>query len=218
MRVKQAADERQLHGVRVQREGQVERWTIDRESARNAFDRGTMESLGSLAAEAERDEGVRAVVLTGAGSKAFCAGADLKERKGLSHDETRGLLDLYRETAGRIDRLSKPVIAAINGVAFGGGLELALACDLRVMDEHAVIGLTEVSLGIIPGAGGTQRLTRIVGAAKAKELVLFARRLSAARMPRPDKCNLPFFVMPFLSRLAMPPCRLRWWPLWSVSS
>ena len=170
---------RPLPGVQVVRSGQVERWVIDREDARNAFDRGTMESLGALAAAAEADPDVRAVVLTGAGDKAFCAGADLKERKGLTRPETRALLDLYRETAGRIDRLSKPVIAAINGVALGGGLELALACDLRVMSAHAVIGLTEVSLGIIPGAGGTQRLTRIVGAAKAKELVLFAQRLTA---------------------------------------
>jgi enoyl-CoA hydratase/carnithine racemase len=173
------ARERRLHGVQVLRAGHVERWTIDREGARNAFDRGTMESLGQLAREADADPAVRAVVVTGAGDKAFCAGADLKERKGLSRDETRALLDLYRDTAGRIDRLSKPVIAAINGVALGGGLELALACDLRVADAHAVVGLTEVSLGIIPGAGGTQRLTRVVGAAKAKELILFARRLSA---------------------------------------
>lgn len=169
-----------MPGVRVSREGHVACWTIDREEARNAFDRGTMVSLGELAAQAEGDPDVRAVVLTGAGQKAFCAGADLKERKGLTRDETRALLDLYRETAGRIDRLGKPVIAAINGVALGGGLELALACDLRVIDAHAVIGLTEVSLGIIPGAGGTQRLTRVVGAAKAKELILFAQRLSAA--------------------------------------
>lgn len=171
--------ERTLPGVRVYRRAHVERWVIDREDARNAFDRATMESLGALAAGAEADPDVRAVVLTGAGDKAFCAGADLKERKGLTRDETRALLDLYRETAGRIDQLSKPVIAAVNGVALGGGLELALACDLRVMSAHAVIGLTEVSLGIIPGAGGTQRLTRIVGAAKAKELVLFAQRLTA---------------------------------------
>ncbi|MCA9536914.1 MAG: enoyl-CoA hydratase/isomerase family protein [Myxococcales bacterium] len=168
-----------MHGVSVLRVGHVERWTIDREEARNAFDRGTMESLGELARAADTDPEVRAVVITGAGTKAFCAGADLKERKGLTHDETRALLDLYRVTAGRIDRLSKPVIAAINGVALGGGLELALACDLRVADAHASVGLTEVSLGIIPGAGGTQRLTRVVGAAKAKELILFAQRVTA---------------------------------------
>ncbi|MCA9578763.1 MAG: enoyl-CoA hydratase/isomerase family protein [Sandaracinaceae bacterium] len=180
MRIRRDDTERLLHGVRVAREGGVERWTIDREAARNAFDRGTMESLGQLAERADADPEVRAVVITGAGQKAFCAGADLKERKDLTLEQTRGLLDLYRLTADRIDRLSKPVIAAINGVAFGGGLELALACDLRVADTHAVVGLTEVSLGIIPGAGGTQRLTRVVGAAKAKELILFARRMSAA--------------------------------------
>ena len=97
----------------------------------------------------------------------------------MSHSEIRDMLALYRTEFVAIDRLSKPVIAAINGVAFGGGLELALTCDLRVAASTAVVGLTEVSLAIIPGAGGTQRLTRLVGEAKAKELLLLARRLDA---------------------------------------
>ncbi len=174
------ATERAPKGVRVSQHGRVQVWMIDREEARNAFSRAVMESLGRLADAAEADPKTRAVVLTGAGTRAFCAGADLKERKGLSLDETRALLDLYRRTTAKIDRLSKPIIAAINGVALGGGLELALCCDFRVASAAAVMGLTEVSLGIIPGAGGTQRLTRLVGEAKAKELILFARRIDAA--------------------------------------
>ena len=140
-----------------------------------------MTSLGDLADALAEDPEIRAIVLTGEGDRAFCAGADLKERKGLSLDDTRALLDLYRGVADRWDAMPKPVIAAINGAAFGGGLELALACDFRIAAAEVTLGLTEVSLGIIPGAGGTQRLTRLVGEARAKELILFAERFSSER-------------------------------------
>jgi enoyl-CoA hydratase/carnithine racemase len=119
------------------------------------------------------------VVITAAGDQAFSAGADLKERQSMDEEDVRDFLALYRASFGYIDRLPVPVVAALNGSAFGGGLELALACDMRVMSPEARIGLTEVSLGIIPGAGGTQRLTRLVGPAKAKELIVLARRIDA---------------------------------------
>jgi len=167
------------HGVSVAREGALAIWTIDRPDRMNALSRATVRKLGELAREADGDASIRAVILTGAGERAFCAGADLKERKGMNEEDVRDFLGLYRSAFDAIDKLSKPVVAAINGVAFGGGLELALACDLRVMSATAKVGLTEVSLAIIPGAGGTQRLTRIVGEAKAKELILLARRLEA---------------------------------------
>lgn len=167
------------HGVSVARRGAVAVWTIDRPTRRNALSRATVRELGRLARAAADDPQVRVVVLTGAGEQAFCAGADLKERQGMSEEDVRDFLGLYRSTFDSIDRLPKPVIAAIGGVAYGGGLEIALACDFRVMATGARIGLTEVSLAIIPGAGGTQRLTRLVGEAKAKELILFARRLNA---------------------------------------
>jgi enoyl-CoA hydratase/carnithine racemase len=122
---------------------------------------------------------VSAVILTGEGDKAFCAGADLKERREMSLEDVREFLPQYQLSFGAIDRLDRPVIAAINGVAFGGGLELALACDARVMARSARIGLTETSLAIIPGAGGTQRLPRLIGAARAKQMVLWAERLDA---------------------------------------
>jgi methylglutaconyl-CoA hydratase len=118
-------------------------------------------------------------VVTGAGNKAFCAGADLRERQGMTEDDVRARLDLYRSELGPLDRSPKPVVAAINGVAFGGGLELALCCDLRVAAAHAQLALPETSIGVIPGAGGTQRLPRLVGEARAKEMILLARRVSA---------------------------------------
>jgi enoyl-CoA hydratase/carnithine racemase len=154
-------------------------WTIDRADRANALSRPTLLAFGKLAREAAANPSIRAVVVTGAGDKAFCAGADLKERQGMSENDVRVQVGLYRSELGPLDRSPKPVIAAINGAALGGGLELALCCDLRVAAAHAVLGLPETSLGIIPGAGGTQRLPRVVGEARAKEMILLARRLSA---------------------------------------
>ena len=122
---------------------------------------------------------IRAVIVTGDGDKAFCAGADLKERKGMNEEETRKTIALIGRTVNHFEAIAQPVIAAINGVAFGGGLELALACDIRMASSTAKLGLTETALGIIPGAGGTQRLPRLIGIGKAKELIYTARRLSA---------------------------------------
>jgi enoyl-CoA hydratase/carnithine racemase len=165
--------------VRVERRGAVAIWTIDRPDRMNALSRAVVRELGRLAREAASDRTLRGVVITGAGSRAFCAGADLKERQSMDAEEVRDFLGLYRASFGAIDALPVPVVAAIDGVAFGGGLELALACDLRVMASHAQVGLTETSLAIIPGAGGTQRLPRIVGHARAKEMILLAQRLDA---------------------------------------
>lgn len=122
---------------------------------------------------------VRVVLLTGEGEKAFCAGADLKERKGMSDRQVKQIVQLIGSTVAKVETLAQPVIAVLNGVAFGGGLELALACDLRIAATHVQLGLTETSLGIIPGAGGTQRLPRLIGLGKAKELIYTARRLNA---------------------------------------
>ena len=154
-------------------------WTIDRADRRNALSRAAVVGLGKLAHEAEGNPSVRAIILTGDGEAAFCAGADLKERRGMDDDAVRTQLELYRSELGPLDRSSKPVVAAINGAALGGGLELALCCDLRVAAAHATLGLPETSLGIIPGAGGTQRLPRLVGEGRAKEMILLCRRLTA---------------------------------------
>lgn len=166
-------------GVRAECQDRIAVWTLARPERSNALSRAVLRRLGRLARAAAADRELRAVIITGEGDKAFCAGADLKERKDMALDDVRETLYLYQVAFGAIDRLDKPVIAAINGVAFGGGLELALACDVRVMAHEAKIGLTETSLGIIPGAGGTQRLPRLVGISRAKRMVLWAERLSS---------------------------------------
>lgn len=166
--------------VQVERRGGVAILTINRPDRHNSLSRDTLATFGRIGRELAADPSLRAVVLTGAGEKAFCAGADLKERQGMDENAVRDQLGLYRSELGWLDDSAVPVIAAINGVALGGGTELALLCDLRVAAPHAVLGLPETTLGIIPGAGGTQRLPRIVGEARAKELILLGRRLTAA--------------------------------------
>jgi enoyl-CoA hydratase/carnithine racemase len=165
--------------VVVEKRGPVGLLTLNRERSRNALSRETLYAFGRLGRELIADPAIRVIVVTGAGDKAFCAGADLKERQGMSTDDVRVQVGLYRSELGVLDKSPKPVVAAINGVAFGGGLELALVCDLRVAAAHAELALPETTLGIIPGAGGTQRVPRIVGEARAKELILLGRRLSA---------------------------------------
>jgi len=165
--------------IEVEQRGNVVVWTIDREARMNSLSRALLKAFGKLAREAVTNDSVRAIVITGRGEKAFCAGADLKERQGMSENDIRVQVELYRSELGPLDRSPKPVVAALNGVAFGGGLELALVCDLRVAASHATIGLPETTLGIIPGAGGTQRVGRIVGEARAKEMILLGRRLTA---------------------------------------
>jgi enoyl-CoA hydratase/carnithine racemase len=166
--------------VRVDQRGRVAVWTLDRPDRGNSLSRAAIFALGKLAREAASNDSVGAIIVTGAGDKAFCAGADLKERRSMTDDDVRAQLDLYRSELGPLDRCPKPVIAAINGLALGGGLELALCCDLRVAAAHAEIGLPETSIAIIPGAGGTQRLARVVGEGRAKEMILLARRVAAA--------------------------------------
>jgi len=157
--------------------------SIEREERRNALSLATLEAFGNvfrhhLAADD------RAVIITGSGARAFCAGADLKERREMSLDDVRAMLLRYRTDLAWLSTCPVPTIAAINGAALGGGLELALLCDLRVAAPHASFALPETGLGIIPAAGGTQYLPRIVGAAKARELILLGSRLSAAEALR----------------------------------
>lgn len=151
--------------------------TLNRPSAMNSLNGELMDALDASFREVHHDPEARVVILTGTG-RAFCAGADLNERSAMTEDEVSRRIEAYREVFGRIARLNKAVICAINGYAFGGGLELAMACDLRFIARETHVGLTELGLGIIPGAGGTQRLPRLVGAAKAKELMFTAARLN----------------------------------------
>jgi enoyl-CoA hydratase/carnithine racemase len=165
--------------ARVERRGGVVVVTLAREASANSLSRALLHELGRIGAALESDDTARAVVLTGSGDKAFCAGADLKERRGMSLDAVREQLRLYQSALSWLRTLTAPTVAAINGIALGGGLELALLCDLRVAAEHAVLGLPETSLGIIPGAGGTQLLPRLIGEARAKELILRGSRVNA---------------------------------------
>jgi methylglutaconyl-CoA hydratase len=165
---------------RTERRGGVEVWTIDGEARRNSISTAMLREFEGHLARAAGDRTLRVIVITGAGDKAFCAGADLKERARMSHEEVHAFHHGLRRALRAIEQAPQPVIAALNGAALGGGLELTLACDLRVAAESAQLGLPEVGLGIIPGGGGTQRLTRLVGVARAKDLILTGRRVGAA--------------------------------------
>lgn len=154
--------------------------TITRPSRLNALDRRTIEELHQAASSAAADLAVRAVILTGAGEKAFVAGADITELQHLSAPAAEQYATRGQELMWRLENLGKPVIAAINGYALGGGLELAMACTFRYAAEHARLGLPECSLGLIPGFGGTQRLPRLVGRARALELILTGAQITAA--------------------------------------
>lgn len=154
--------------------------TLNRPEAANALSVTLLNELQQLVQELKFSKNVRTVIVTGSGEKVFCAGADLKERAGMNETQVRQTVALIRDTINAFEQLPQPVICALNGSAFGGGLELALACDIRIAADHALLGLTETSLAIIPGAGGTQRLPRLVGVGKAKELIFTAKRISAA--------------------------------------
>lgn len=162
--------------ILVERRGRVEVITLNRPRALNALSPALIEELGDALEIADRDPDVGAAVLTG-GPRVFAAGADITDMAGQSAVD-----QLTRDQTGRWARISgfsKPLIAAVNGYALGGGCELALACDLRVVADTARLGQPEILLGIIPGAGGTQRLPRLVGVSRAKDLVLTGRQVDA---------------------------------------
>lgn len=154
---------------------------LNRPQVLNCLNRDLLKALIKACYELAKDRDTRVVVIIGAGNKAFCAGADLAERKGMSEGEVLDYLSLIQQAMSAIETLPQPVIAAINGPSFGGGTELALACDLRMMTAESSLRLTEVKLGIIPGAGGTQRLPRLIGKSLAKEMILTAKPISAQR-------------------------------------
>ncbi|MFN0064600.1 MAG: enoyl-CoA hydratase-related protein [Myxococcaceae bacterium] len=163
----------------IESRGAVEVWTILGESRRNVLTKAMVAELGTMLDALKGRPQVRAVAVTGAGEKAFCAGADLKERAAMSLNEVRSFLRTLNETLRNIEKARPPFIAALNGAAFGGGLELALACDIRIAASRAELGLPEVKLGVLPGAGGTQRLAAVIGMGRAKDMVLSGRRVEA---------------------------------------
>lgn len=163
----------------IEKEASIAWLKLNRPKVMNCLNRDLLKALLAACDELKEDRSVRVVGIIGSGTKSFCAGADLAERKGMTQGDTLDYLALIQRTMRAVETLPQVVIAAINGSAWGGGFELALACDLRVMVESAQLRLTEVKLGIIPGAGGTQRLPRLIGKSKAKELILTAAPVTA---------------------------------------
>lgn len=155
--------------------------TVDRPKVLNALDLATLRELDAAFAHAQQEDAVRCVVVTGAGEKAFVAGADIKELAELSPVEAHAHARFGQAVFRRLEQLGKPSIAAINGYALGGGLELAMACTLRVASSAARLGLPEITLGILPGFGGTQRLRQLVGQGRALHMVLGGKPVKAAR-------------------------------------
>ncbi len=155
--------------------------TVNRPRAMNALDAPTLTELGGVLDRLAGDRSVRALVVTGAGTKAFVAGADIASMAALGPEAGRRFGELGQRTFARLERLGIPTVAAVNGYALGGGCELAMACDLVYASENARFGQPEVTLGLIPGFGGTQRLARRVGLMRAKELVLTGELVDAAK-------------------------------------
>lgn len=177
----------ELGTVNYERQGNVAIVTLNRPDRMNTLGGTLKQDLASAFFEhARQDEEVRCVLLTAVGDRAFCAGADIKERA----QKVAGMHDYFfmqqrtHELFSGIESFEKPVIAALNGAALGGGLELALCCDIRIAADHSKVGLPEVKLGVIPAAGGTQRLTRLVGPAIAKELIFTSSMLTADEAQR----------------------------------
>ena len=198
------ADETSAAGgdnVLVERDGHLAVVTVNRPQKLNALDGGTIAELDRVFVELDGDDAVGAVIVTGSGEKAFVAGADIAE---LSR---QGVLDGKQNArhgqalTNRIEGSSKPVLAAVNGFALGGGLELALACDVRFASDNARLGLPEVSLGIIPGYGGTQRLPRLVGSGNALQLILQGDPIDAAEALRIGLVNGVFPQAELLDRV-----------------
>src|SRR5688572_23006510 len=170
-----------LEHIRVEWDGELAVVTIDRQEKLNALNADVIRELAEVFESLDPDGGVRAVILTGAGNRAFVAGADIAELARMDSLEAVRVSREGQRVFGRIERYPKPVIAAVGGYALGGGCELALACHIRVASTAARFGLPEVSLGIMPGYGGTLRLARVVGVGHATELILTGEPIDAAR-------------------------------------
>lgn len=165
--------------LRVESEAGVVVLTLNRPEVMNALNFSLLKAMKSEIERLHFDPDVRVVIITGEGERAFCSGADLKERLAMDSRDVKKFIFMIRDLFTSIEQLNKPVIAAINGIALGGGTELALACDIRLAAENSTMGLPETRLAIIPGAGGTQRLPRLIGPGKAKELIYTGRRIDA---------------------------------------
>lgn len=180
--------------VDLERDGVIATITINRPAALNAFDAAQLDALLARVAEVSADATIRAVIVTGAGERAFIAGADIKAMQALTPLEARAFATLGHRVCAAIERAPQPTIAAINGFALGGGCEVALACDIRLAAMGASLGQPEVGLGILPGWGGTQRLPRLVGAGLAKEIIFTGRRVGAEEALRIGLVNAVYLA------------------------
>lgn len=185
--------------VRLSIEGNTAVITVDRPKALNALNTATLEQLEEALAGVAKQTEVRGLIVTGAGEKAFVAGADIAEMMNLNMEQSLAFAARGHRVFDALERLHCPTLAAVNGFALGGGCELALACDLIYASDNAKFGLPEVSLGILPGFGGTQRLTRLVGRARAKELIFTGDTVDA---PRAKEIGLALDVLPAAQLLA----------------
>ena len=160
-------------------ENGIAQLSLNRENGKNSLSKDMIEEINQAVAQIRGDQAVKVLIVKSGVNKVFCAGADLKERLTMKNEEVEAFVEKLRMSFHGVSTLPIPTIAVIEGAALGGGLELALACDLRVAGARATLGLPETSLAIIPGAGGTQRLPRVVGVAKAKELIFTSARLTS---------------------------------------
>lgn len=167
-----------LENIRVNIEGVVAIVTMNRPKALNALNNQTLDELNSIIDSISADEEILGVIITGEG-KAFVAGADISQMKLYKAEEGRNYAEYAQNTFNKIEALGKPVIAAVNGYALGGGCELSMSCDIRIASEKAIFGQPEVNLGVIPCFGGTQRLPRLIGSGRAKELIFTGRMVKA---------------------------------------
>lgn len=170
-----------MSNLKIEQKGRTQIITINRPDKLNALNRETIAELSEAFKNAESDQATATIIVTGSGEKAFVAGADIAEFHNYNRDEAKALSQSGHTTLfDLVENTSKPVIAAVNGFALGGGLELAMACHIRIASTNARMGLPEVSLGVIPGYGGTQRLPQLVGKGKAIEMISTAGMISAA--------------------------------------
>ena len=171
-----------FENIILENEGKTALISINRPESLNALNHKTIQELSNAFENLNNDSSVRVIILTGSGEKSFVAGADIKEFADFGTNEAENLARNGQQTLfNKIENLNKPVIAAVNGFALGGGLELAMACHIRYASENAKLGLPEVTLGLIPGYGGTQRLPQLVGKGLANEIIFSAKMISAER-------------------------------------
>lgn len=176
--------------------------TINRPQSLNALNAGTLKDLNNALEELDNDDSIRVIIITGAGEKSFVAGADIKEFADFGQNQAEELARNGQNLVfNKIENMSKPVIAAVNGFALGGGLELAMACHFRYASENAKMGLPEVTLGLIPGYGGTQRLPKLVGKGLANELIFTAKMISAQRAKEIGLVNEVFPIEELLNEV-----------------